>query len=175
MEGRRAGRAGGPCFQMEKVNFRRAGGLLHTRQKGGPAGCTKKAVRRAAEKGSPPARPYPQPSLICSPPDRLNVQPTCPSCGAACRPAFLRSSPAREKFMFFIWQHIPPARRLVLSVVFNICHFFVLIYRKLFVLFYLGKITSDFTLLVDAFKFLMHPKAMLCEKVNFLKLTKKYR
>ena len=50
----RAGRAGGPCFQMKNVNCRRA--AQKTRQKGGPTGCTKKrcgglrkrAVRRAA-------------------------------------------------------------------------------------------------------------------------------
>ena len=60
---------------MEKVNFRRSGGLLHTGQKGAPAGSTKKAVRRAAEraggaaeKGNPPARPFPQPSIMCRPP-----------------------------------------------------------------------------------------------------------
>jgi len=55
---------------------------------------------------------------MCSSPDRLNVQPTCPSCGAACRPAHLCSSPACGKFIFFIWQlspHGPPALRLVLS------------------------------------------------------------
>ena len=69
----------------------------------------RKRAGRTAEKGSPPAHPFPQPSLMFSPPDCLNVQPTCPSCGAACRPAlFLCSSPARGKFMFFIWQHSPP-------------------------------------------------------------------
>jgi len=102
---------------MEKLNFWRSGGLLHTRQKGGRRAAEKrrsvglrKRAGRSAEKGSPPARPFPQPSLMWSPPDRLNVQPTCPSFGAACRPALLCSSPARGKFMFFIWQHSPPAR-----------------------------------------------------------------
>ena len=48
------------------------------RQKGGPAGCTKrrsgwlrKWVGRVAEKGSPPTRPFPQPSLLCSPPAEM--------------------------------------------------------------------------------------------------------
>ena len=48
----------------------------------------------------------------------------------------------------------------IYNVVFNICHIFILIYRNLFVLFYLGKITSDLTLLVDAFKFVIHPNTM---------------
>ena len=47
---------------------------------------------------------------MCSPPDRPNVQPTGLSCCAACRPALLCSSPARENFMLFIWQHGPPTR-----------------------------------------------------------------
>jgi len=113
---RRAGWAGGLCFQMKNENFRRAGGL-HRRQKGGPAGCTKglsgglrKRTGRPAERGSPPASPFLQPSLMCSPPARFNVQPTGPSCSAACRPALLCSSPAPRKLMFFIWQHGPPAR-----------------------------------------------------------------
>jgi len=62
-------RGGGPCFQMKNVNFRRAA------QKGEPAGCTKrcssglrKRAGRAAEKGRPLARPFPQPNLLCSPP-----------------------------------------------------------------------------------------------------------
>ena len=49
-------------------------------------GCTKrrygglrKRAGRAAENSSPPARPFPQSSLQCSPPPCLNVQPTgCP-------------------------------------------------------------------------------------------------
>jgi len=47
-------------------------------------------------------------------------------------------------------------------------------YRKLFVLFYLGKITSDLTLLVDAFKFVMHPNTMckfsLSQMTNYVLL-----
>ena len=83
---------------------------LHRRQKGGPMSCTKtwsgrlqKRVGWAAEKGSPLARPFPQPSLMCRTPPRLNVQPTGPSCSAACQPALLCSSPVCGKFMFFIW------------------------------------------------------------------------
>ena len=44
-------RAGAPCFQMKNMNCRRAGGL-HRRQKGGPAGCTKRrcgGLRKRAE------------------------------------------------------------------------------------------------------------------------------
>ena len=80
----RAGRAGGPCFQMKNVNFWRA---------------AQKTEGRAALKGSPPARPFPQTSLLCSPLARPVVQH-----------ALLCSSSARRKFNFFIWQHGPPAR-----------------------------------------------------------------
>jgi len=66
---------------MKNVNFRRAG-RLHRRQKGEPAGCTKrrsgglrKRAGRAAEKCSPPARPFPQPSLLCSPQTALMCSP----------------------------------------------------------------------------------------------------
>ena len=97
MEGRRAG---GSCFQMEKVNFRPAGGLLHTRQKGWSAGCTKKAVRRAAEKGGTGCRKG-QPSGPSFSAAQLNVQLTCPSCGAACRPALLCSSPVLFRIRIF--------------------------------------------------------------------------
>jgi len=114
-------RTGGPvgqCFQMEKLNFQRAAahktkgqaGGLH--KKGGPLGCGK-------GRGGLQKRTALRPILFRNPPDRLNVQPTCPSCGAACRPTLLCSSPVRGKFMFFIWQHSPPARpalRLVLSI-----------------------------------------------------------
>ena len=53
------------------------------------AGCTedRRADRRAAEKGSPLACHFPQPSWMCSLPSRLNVQPTGPSCSAAHQPA----------------------------------------------------------------------------------------
>jgi len=53
------------------------GGLLHTRQKGGPAGCTKKAVRRAAEKSGADCRKG-QPSGPSFSAAQLNVQPTRP-------------------------------------------------------------------------------------------------
>ena len=86
----RAGQAGGPCFHMVKVDFRRA--AAH-KTEGRAGGLHKKAVRRAAEKGRPPARPFPQLSLMCSP---------------LARPS--GSLPARGKFMFFIWQHSPSAR-----------------------------------------------------------------
>ena len=58
----RAGGSGGLCFQMKNVNFRKA--ALKT--EGRPVGCTKRRSGRlrkragwAAEKGSPPARPFP--------------------------------------------------------------------------------------------------------------------
>jgi len=94
----RAGRAGGPCFQMKNVNFRRA--ALKTEGQAG--GLHKKAVRQVVEKGGACCRKG-QPS---GPPfsiGQLNVQPTGLSWCAACRPALLCSSPARGKFMFFIW------------------------------------------------------------------------
>jgi len=45
---RKAGRAGGPCFQLKNMNFQRAGGLYNragrpVAEKGGPTGYT--AVR----------------------------------------------------------------------------------------------------------------------------------
>jgi len=82
---------------------------------GGRAGGLLKRAGQAAEKGSPPARPFPLSSLMCSLLARLNnVQPSGPTCSAVCRPAFLCSSPARGKFMFYIWQHgssVRPVRR----------------------------------------------------------------
>ena len=78
LEGRWAGRAGGPCFQMKNANFWRAA----QKTEGRPADLHKGAGW-AAENGIPPARPFPQPSLMCSPPARLNVQLTGPSCNAA--------------------------------------------------------------------------------------------
>jgi len=110
----RAGGPGGLEGRVSKWKTLTFGGL-HRRQKGG----LRKMARRTAEKGSPPTRPFWQPSLMCSPPACFNMQPTGPFCSAACRPALLCSSPVRGKFMFFIWQHGPPARpalRLVLSV-----------------------------------------------------------
>jgi len=56
-------------------------GGLHRKQKGGPAYCTK---GRAAEKGNPLARPFPQPSLMCSPLARPVVQHASrPFCAAS--------------------------------------------------------------------------------------------
>ena len=59
---------------------------------GRAGGLHKRAVRRAAEKDgvpaekdSPPARPFLQPSLMCNPPARSNMQPTGPACSVACR------------------------------------------------------------------------------------------
>jgi len=86
-----------------------------TEDRGRACGLHKKAIRQAAEK----ARLFLQPSLMCNPAARLNVQPAGPSCSAAYRTALLCSSPAHGKFMFFIWQHSPPARparRLVFSI-----------------------------------------------------------
>jgi len=87
--------AGGPCFQMKGMDFRWA-----AQKTQGRASRLRKKAGRATKKGSPPARPFPQPSLMCSPPAHLNLQPTGPPCSAACRPALLCSSPARGKFMF---------------------------------------------------------------------------
>ena len=77
-------------------------GVLHRRQQGGPACCTKrrsgglrKRAGRVAEKGSLPSRPFLQPSLLCSPQPafmcsplaRLVVQPGAPPFCAARQPA----------------------------------------------------------------------------------------
>ena len=43
--------------------------------------------RRAARKGSLLAHPFPKPSLMCSLPTQLNVQPTGLAYSAACQPA----------------------------------------------------------------------------------------
>ena len=86
-------RAGGPCFQMKNITFRWAG-RLHKRQKGKPTGCKKGwgglQKRVALRPAFSVAHPVVQPALLCS-------------------------SPARRKFMFFIWQHGTPALCLVLS------------------------------------------------------------
>jgi len=82
------------------------------------SGLHKKAVQRAAEKGSPPAFLFLQSSLLlCRPPVCLNVQLTGPSCSAACQPTPLCSSPACRKFVFHLaTRHSsPPTLRLVLS------------------------------------------------------------
>jgi len=87
-----AGRAGETCLQMKNVNFRRAaqkteepaGELQKERARG-----LRKREGQAPEKSSSLARPFPQPSLMCSPSARLSVQPTGPSCSAAYRPALL--------------------------------------------------------------------------------------
>ena len=64
MEGRRAGRAGGPCFQMKNVNCRRAGGQHRRQAEWRAGGLYKKAVRRAAKKDqSKASRHFAQPSL----------------------------------------------------------------------------------------------------------------
>ena len=79
-------------------------------QKGGPAGCgkrlgglQKRAVLRPALLRSPAYCAAHQPALMCRPLAHPVVQPAGqPFC-------------ARGKFMLFIWQHGPPALRLVLS------------------------------------------------------------
>ena len=100
-------RANGPCFQMKNVNFRQAA------QKDGLA---------AAQKGNTPACPFPQISLMCSPPAHANVEPTGPPC---MQPAGLPFCAACKKFLFFIWKHGPPAQpalRLVLSIDICLCY-----------------------------------------------------
>jgi len=93
-KGRQAGRAGGPCFQMKNVNFRRAA----QKTEGRAGGLHKKAVQRAVDKGvagckkgkpsSPPfsaAQLTVQPFLMCSPLARPVVQPASPPFCAARR------------------------------------------------------------------------------------------
>jgi len=82
-------------------NFRQAA------QKGRPAGCTKR--RGGLQKRPALLLPFFAAHL------ELTVQPTGPSCSAACWPAFLYKSSAHGKFMFFIWQHSRPALHSVLS------------------------------------------------------------
>jgi len=84
MEGRRAGRAGGPCCQMKKLNFLRAD-ELHRR-----ACCT---TGRASGLHS---------KLVCGK-GRAGGLPF-----SAARPSVFCA--ARQKFTFFIWKHGPPAR-----------------------------------------------------------------
>jgi len=85
----KAGGPGGLCFQMEKVNFRWAvahkteGRAAQKRQSVG----LQKRVGRAAEKDSSPVRPFPQPSLMCSPLAHPVVQPAGPPFCAARQPA----------------------------------------------------------------------------------------
>jgi len=86
-------RAGGLCFRMKNVNFRRAGGL-HRRQTGGPVGCTKrrssglwKRAVPAAKKGQPSGPPF---SAAQS-----NVHPVGPPLCAAHWPVLLCSLRAR--------------------------------------------------------------------------------
>jgi len=88
------------------------------------AGCTedRRAGRRATVKGGAGCRkeqaalalPFPQPSLLCSPPARLSVQPTGPSCSAACRPALLcGKQPAENSSFSFGNTALQPARPFV--------------------------------------------------------------
>jgi len=86
---------------MKNVNFQQA-----AQKTEGQAGGLRKRVGRAAEKGSL------RPALMCSPLACPVAQPAGPPFCAA------PQTTARGKFMFFIWQHGPPARpalRLVLS------------------------------------------------------------
>ena len=107
----RAGRLEGHVSKWKTWIFDR----LHRRQKGG---LQKRAVRWAAEKDGAACRKG-QPSGPSFSATRLNVQPTSPSCSAACRLALLCSLPAPGKFMFFIWQHGPP---------FSVIRFFLYFY-----------------------------------------------
>jgi len=95
----RAGRAGGPCFQMKNVNI---GGLL-IRQRSGP-------VRRDAQKGGPAG-------FSAARRPRLCVQLTGPLCCAAfSRPGRLCSLPKIHVIHLETRPSCPPALRLVLSV-----------------------------------------------------------
>jgi len=95
-------------FPNEKREF--SSGWQAAQKTEGRADGLRKRAGQAAEKSSALARPFPQPSLMCSPRVRLSVQPTGPSCSAACRPALSVQQAARGKFNFFIWQHGPSAR-----------------------------------------------------------------
>ena len=106
---RRAGRAGGPCFQINNMNFRRYG-WLHRRPGWQPAqnarlaGCTTGRVSELHIKAGQWLRK--------SPPDCPFVQPAGPALCRMCTP---------PKFTFFIRKHSSPARpalQLVLSVIF---------------------------------------------------------
>ena len=96
--------------------------VSHVGSRGAQKGGLRKRAGRAAEKGSPSACPLPQPSLLCSPPARLNVQTTGPSCSAACPSVQLASPQKIHVFHLSTWPSSPPgppAFRLVLSVCSN--------------------------------------------------------
>jgi len=100
---------------MKNVNFLRAA----RKTEGQAGGLHKKAVKRAAEKGGEAAENGGPEGCSAYWAARLNVQPTGPSCSAACRPALLCSSPPGGKFIsLFSFGNTalqPPALRLVLS------------------------------------------------------------
>jgi len=105
----RAGRAGGPCCQINNMNFWRYGRLRRrpgrqAAQKAQLAGCTTGRVSELHIKAGQRLRK--------SPPDCPFVQPVNPALCLMCTP---------PKLTFFIWKHSPPARlalQLVLSVIF---------------------------------------------------------
>ena len=110
----------------------RAGGL----QKGRSGGLRKRAGQ-AAKKSSPLAHPFPQPSLMCSPPVRLSVQPTGPSCSAAqwwSDKVFLLSDPILfvkndiriRSESGFGWNHVIHIRKLSKSVLWCTTYIFVI-------------------------------------------------
>jgi len=82
-----AGRAGWrTVFPNEKRELS-ADWQAAQKTEGRASGLYKKAIRRAGEKGIPPARPFPQPSVMCSPLARPVVQPAGPPFCAARQPA----------------------------------------------------------------------------------------
>ena len=87
----------------------------HRRQKGG---LLKRTVRLDADKDGPACRkwksfgpPFSATQFNVHPPARLNVQPTGPSCSAACRPALLAARQPPENSCFsFVNTALQPAR-----------------------------------------------------------------
>ena len=104
---RKAGRTGGPCYQMKNLNFLQAAchtegqdDRLHYR-----TGQWAAHLNLVAEKDGPEGCSFLQPALPFS---------------AARRTALLCSLPAHRKFTFFIWKHGLPARPAALQLVLSL-------------------------------------------------------